>query len=381
MAADGVAGDEAAALREALHDTVRAHLVADVPVGAFLSAGLDSSTLVGFAKPLAGDIRSITFSSDEFRGSEDEEGPLAAQVAQHFGVSHERHVIGRAEFDRDVEAFLQAMDQPTIDGLNTWFVSKAARDSGLKVALSGMGGDELFGSYATFNDVPAMARRYAAYGRHPFIGEGLLRLRTLLRRSSSSTRPMLDGAARYGTTVDGAYLLQRGWIPPWQLDRLMREDVARAGLERLAEAAPLTGDVGPAGLNDFGQVAYLEATRYMRNQLLRDSDWTGMAHSLEIRVPFVDVVLTERVIGIAASGRLRGGKAMLAEVVPGGLPPAIVNRPKTGFSIPIWVWLRQSAAAAAWKRNRFLARNNVGAYSRWAYCVLASRPETAEALR
>jgi len=147
-----------------------------------------------------------------------------------------------------------------------------------------------------------------------------------------------------------------------------------------AELAPLTGDLGPEGLNDFGKVAYLEATRYMRNQLLRDSDWTGMAHSLEIRVPMVDSVLTERVIGLAASGRMRGGKAMLADLVPGALPPAILNRPKTGFSIPIWVWLRQSAAAA-WKRSRFLARHNVGACSRWAYCVLASRPETAEALR
>jgi asparagine synthase (glutamine-hydrolysing) len=247
--------------------------------------------------------------------------------------------------------------------------------------MSGMGGDELFGSYATFTGVPAMARQYATLGRHPWVGDALLRVRTWLRRGSTPTRPMLDGAARYGATVDGAYLLQRGWIPPWQLGQLIREDVARAGLERLAEMAPLTGDVGPEGLNDFGKVAYLEATRYMRNQLLRDSDWTGMAHSLEIRVPLVDVVLTERVIGLAATGRMRGGKAMLAEIVPGGLPPVIVNRPKTGFSIPIWVWLRQSAAAAAWKRNRFLARHNVGAYSRWAYCVLASRPETAEALR
>jgi asparagine synthase (glutamine-hydrolysing) len=119
----------------------------------------------------------------------------------------------------------------------------------------------------------------------------------------------------------------------------------------------------------------------MRNQLLRDSDWTGMAHSLEIRVPMVDIRLTEHAIGIAASGRMRNGKAALADLVPRGLPAAIVNRPKTGFSVPIWVWLNRSASASAWRRNRFLTTQNVGAYSRWAYCVLASLPEAAKELR
>jgi len=380
--AQGIAlGEEVEVLREALRDSVRAHLVADVPVGAFLSAGLDSSTLVGFAKELSGDIRTITFSSEEFRGSEDEEGPLAAEVARHFGVNHERHMISRVDFDKDIGDFMNAMDQPTIDGLNTWFVSKAAAESGLKVALSGMGGDELFGSYSTFADVPEMTRRYQRLGQFPAIGNAMLWLNWMSRTGKSKTRPMFDGAARYGGTIDGAYLLQRGWIPPWQLDKVIRPDVAREGLARLAAMAPLIGDTRKDGLNDFGKVAYLEATRYMRNQLLRDSDWTGMAHSLEIRVPLVDIQLTARVIGLAASSRMRNGKAMLAEVVPGGLPDFIVNRPKTGFAIPIWVWLRSSPSASAWKRNRFLSTQNVGAFSRWAYCVLASHPGMAMELR
>lgn len=374
-------GDEMQVLHDALRDSVRAHLVADVPVGAFLSAGLDSSTIVGFAKDLAGDIRTITFSSEEFRGSEDEEGPLAAEVARHFGVSHDRRMISHAEFDNDVEAFLHAMDQPTIDGLNTWFVSKAAKEAGMKVALSGLGGDELFGSYSTFSNVPAMAGRYRSLARFPALGNAMLRLNSTLRRPSSKTRPMQDGAARYGGTIDGAYLLQRGWLPPWQLGQVIRDDIAREGLARLGEVVPLIDDSGRMGLNDFGRVAYLEATRYMRNQLLRDSDWTGMAHSLEIRVPMVDIRLTERAIGIAASGRMRNGKAALADLVPRGLPAGIVNRPKTGFSVPIWVWLGRSKSASAWKSNRFLSTQNVGAYSRWAYCVLASLPEAAMELR
>ncbi len=374
-------GEELTVLRDALCDSVRAHLVADVPVGAFLSAGLDSSTIVGFAKEFSNNIRTITFSSEEFRGSEDEEGPLAAEVARHFGVSNERRMVSRAEFESDLDAFLHAMDQPTIDGLNTWFVSKAAAEAGLKVALSGTGGDELFGSYSTFQAVPAMASRYRALARFPAVGNAILWLNSTFRSRKATTRPMLAGAARFGGTIDGAYLLQRGWIPPWELARVVRDDVAREGLARLAQLAPLQIESDSGTLNDFGRIAYLEATRYMRNQLLRDSDWTGMAHSLEIRVPMVDVRLTERVIGLAASGRMPNGKAALAKIVPGGLPAAIASRPKTGFSIPIWVWLRNSPRAAAWKKNSFLSHPSVGAYSRWAYCVLSSLPETASELR
>ncbi len=374
-------GQELHALREALRDSVRAHLVADVPVGAFLSAGLDSSTLVGFAKELSGDVRTITFSSEEFRGSEDEEGPLAAEVARHFGVSNERRIVSRAEFDQDVDAFLQAMDQPTIDGLNTWFVSKAASESGLKVALSGVGGDELFGSYSTFSTVPSMANRYGALNRYPAIGDAMLWLNSTFRSRKSKPRPMLDGAARFGGTIDGAYLLQRGWVPPWELEKLMRGETAREGLARLAQVVPLQSNAEMAGVNEFGRIAYLEATRFMRNQLLRDADWAAMAHSLEIRVPLVDIKLTERVIGLAACNRFPSGKAALAQVVPGGLPAAVTQRPKTGFSIPIWVWLQNSARASAWKSNRFLAGQSVGAYSRWAYCVLSNMPDAAMELR
>lgn len=374
-------GQELSVLREALRDSVRAHLVADVPVGAFLSAGLDSSTLVGFAKELTGDVRTITFSSEEFRGSEDEEGPLAAEVARHFGVSNERRMISRAEFDNDIDAFLRAMDQPTIDGLNTWFVSKAASEAGLKVALSGVGGDELFGSYSTFSSVPAMADQYRGLSPYPAIGNAMLWLNSTLRSRNSKARPMLAGAARFGGTIDGAYLLQRGWIPPWDLNKVIRSDVAHEGLARLATRAPLIDGSASDHLNPFGRVAYLEATRYMRNQLLRDADWAAMAHSLEIRVPLVDVRLTERVIGLAACNRFQNGKAAMAQVVPGGLPEAVALRPKTGFSIPIWVWLHNSASASAWKRNRFLSGQNVGAYSRWAYCILSTIPETAMELK
>src|SRR5262249_55216316 len=137
--------------RQALLDSVRHHLVADVPVGAFLSSGIDSGALVGLMCDAGQrDIQTVTVAFDEFRGTDADEAPLAAEVAAQYGTQHTTRVVTEQEFRDDLPRILDAMDQPTIDGLNTWFVSKAARELGLKVAVSGLGGDELFGSYPSF---------------------------------------------------------------------------------------------------------------------------------------------------------------------------------------------------------------------------------------
>jgi asparagine synthase (glutamine-hydrolysing) len=119
----------------------------------------------------------------------------------------------------------------------------------------------------------------------------------------------------------------------------------------------------------------------MRNQLLRDSDWAGMAHSLEIRVPLVDSVVIERLAGLAATGRFQFGKSILPRVLSNGLPAAVASRPKTGFTVPLWQWLRKSPAVGDWRRVKFLRRPNVHDYSRWAYTLLAMAPETAALLK
>ena len=169
------AGSELEYVREVLLDSVRAHMVADVPVGAFLSAGLDSSTIVGLARELsAGPIETITLSSDEFRGNRNDEAPLAGAIARHLAVRNHLRMMSTREFEADLPAFLSAMDQPTIDGVNTWFVSKAAAETGLKVALSGLGGDELFGTYPTFQTIPSMVRRWGSPQSFSRGGAGVL---------------------------------------------------------------------------------------------------------------------------------------------------------------------------------------------------------------
>src|SRR5262249_2415934 len=159
-------------VREALLDSVRHHLVADVPVGAFLSGGIDSGALVGLMRDAGQqDIQTVTLAFEEFSGRNEDEAIIAKEVSAQYGTRHTTRVVTEQEFRDDLPKILDAMDQPTIDGLNTWFVSKAARELGLKVAISGLGGDELFGGYPSFRDVPLCARALAIPGRIPGLGD------------------------------------------------------------------------------------------------------------------------------------------------------------------------------------------------------------------
>ena len=375
-------GSEAEYLREVLLDSVRAHLVADVPVGAFLSAGLDSSTIVGLARELSSaPIETITLTSDEFRGSPNDEAPLAVEIARHLGVRHHLRVMDMREFEADLPAFLSAMDQPTIDGLNTWFVSKAAAETGLKVALSGLGGDELLGGYPTFRTIPRMVEGWRPLNRVPALGRLFCGLYSGIIARYTGAKPKYAGLAQYGGTFPGAYMIERGVIRPWDLPHVLDRDVLRAGLNRLALLDDQLANASAPGVNGFAKVSILESSRYMRNQLLRDSDWAGMAHSLEIRVPLVDSVVVERLAGLAAAGRFEFGKAILPRTLPNGLPVGVAGRPKTGFTVPLWQWLRQSPAVSNWRQVKFLRRPNVHDYSRWAYTLLSTSPDTATMLK
>ena len=178
-AAEGVQADRPGAeiqeeMRAAVLDSVGHHLVADVPVGAFLSAGVDSGSLVGLMRDCGqSDIETVTLAYDEFRGRMDDEAPLAERLALFYGTRHTTRVVTEREFNDDLPRILGAMDQPSVDGINTWFVSKAARELGLKVAISGLGGDEILGGYSTFRDVPRLVRAMALPARIPFLGDAV----------------------------------------------------------------------------------------------------------------------------------------------------------------------------------------------------------------
>ncbi len=337
----------------ALSDSVAAHLVADVPVGVFLSAGLDSALIAALARRLLPEPpTTLTLAFDRFAGSVDDEAPLAAQIARRLGTRHVEHRLGDAEIEALWPGALAAMDQPSIDGFNTFLVSRAAAAHGLKVVLSGLGGDELFGSYPSFRDVPRWTRWAARGAAVP----GLRRAWPRLARAQS--RPKLAGLLRHGATLGGAYALRRAVYLPEELPSLLGPERAAAGLAGY-DAIAHAERVAASAAEPWLAVQKLESELYLRHQLLRDADWASMAHSVELRVPFVDARLSAQ---LAASGfepaRTQGKAALVRRLAP-ELPEACFGRRKTGFSVPL-PGLRDGESRGA--RSRRLARELV---ARW----------------
>ena len=353
-------------VRAALLDSVRAHLVADVDVGVFLSAGRDSGVLAALAAEAGGRLRTVTLGFDEFAGTPGDEVPLAETVARHYGADHRTVRIGATEFRTLRGDFLAAMDQPTLDGLNTYLVSRAAAQAGLKVVLSGLGGDELFGGYPSFAELPRLVRTVSAVPGHAALGRGLRAVSApLLRRIAP---PKAAGVIELGGTWGGAYLLRRGLFMPWELPDVLGPDLAREGWDALQPLVRL--DATAAGITpDRLRVTALESCHYMRSQLLRDSDWASMAHSLELRVPLVDWALTERLAPLLAA-HPEVGKDTMARAGRPMLPAAVLDRPKTGFTTPVRDWLLDDGTASASDRG----------LRGWARAVYARHTDPAGAL-
>ena len=305
---------------------------------------------------------------EEFRGSREDEAPIAAEIASRYGTRHTTRVVTEQEFRNDLPTILEAMDQPTIDGLNTWFVSKAARELGLKVAISGLGGDELFGGYPSFRDVPLWVRTLAIPGQIPALGD--LTRWLLTGVFSQSLNPKAAGLLKYGGNYAGAYFLRRGLFMPWELQAVIGAEIARLGLRRLNPIRHIEARLKPKPRTSFGRIAVLESSLYMRNQLLRDTDWASMAHSLEVRVPLVDSKLLSQLAPITARNGSRS-KHLLANSPRVPLPQSVIGRPKTGFTTPIQSWLQRDNRIQEWRRVPALAADKCAWARRWAFQVSA----------
>lgn len=363
------------AVRNAMLDSVRHHMVADVPVGAFLSAGIDSGALVGLMKDAGQtDIQTVTLAFAEFRGTPQDEAPLAGLVAKLYGVRHTTRVVGEAEFQQDLPRILAAMDQPSIDGINTWFVSKAAAEIGLKVAVSGVGGDELLGGYPSFRDIPRWARLMWLPSRVP----GLATITEQVQAAFPLLRghPKAAGMLRYGGSFAGAYLLRRGLFLPRDLPELIGVDVAREGLKRLQPITHIAGTLTglPRG-NAYAKVATLESALYMRNQLLRDTDWASMAHSLEVRTPLVDATLLRRLAGPLGASSMANNKKFLADSPITKLPDEVTQRAKSGFTTPVNAWQQRHSGTQAWREIGALLPASCPWARRWGYVIATSAAE------
>jgi len=340
-----------ALVHDAVLESVRYHMVADVPVGAFLSAGIDSTAVVALARETgATDLQTMTLRFEEYRGRDNDEAPLAAMVAQQYGVRHTIRDLTLADFRAELPRIFAAMDQPTVDGLNSYFISKAASELGLKVAMSGTGGDELFGGYTSFRDIPRWVPITSFLARVPGLGDGVHRLNAALAKRSRHVSPKMGEIVRYGRSYAGAYLVKRGRFLASELPSVLGEEIAREGLARLDMLGIIERTVTPDPGNAYARVAALESSLYLRNQLLRDMDWASMAHSLEVRVPLVDAHLLRKVAPALVTRRERG-KQLLANAPRPALPAEVRERRKTGFTLPIREWLQAEGRVEFGKRS------------------------------
>ena len=336
-------------LRPLLEEAVRAHLIADVPVGLFLSSGLDSGAIAALAAREQAGIRSFTLT---FPGTAHDEAEFARVIAKRCKTKHsEVPLNGEAVLARLDEA-LAALDQPTMDAINTYFVSWAARKVGLKVALSGLGGDELFAGYQTFADTP----RFSKLIQFAWFVPAALRRMTaplvasLASRKSSPDAPRKAAAAwAYPDALPHPYYFTRTLFAPGQLERIteprFRSSTVNADgvsleptwlgwLERTSNEA--------RKLEPIGGISWLEMRTYMASTLLRDTDTVSMAQSLEVRVPMLDTPLVEFVGSLPDAGRRRAAaqKALLVEALGDLLPHEILAQRKRTFTLPWEEWLR-----------------------------------------
>jgi asparagine synthase (glutamine-hydrolysing) len=340
-----------ARLRTLLEDAVRAHLIADVPVGLFLSSGLDSSAIALLAGRAQQGIQSFTLT---FPDSAYDEGPLARVAAQRAGTHHTEVPLQGKDMLGRLDEAIAALDQPTMDGINTYFVSWAAREVGLKVALSGLGGDELFAGYRTFEDtlklvrlelisrfVPGAFRRISA----PLVNTMLARNRSIDAARKASDAWLMPEALPH------PYFFTRLLFPPTELWRLAdaryrNSAVANDGvnldptwlawLERTSDQAEAAEPIGG--------ISWLEMRTYMASTLLHDTDSVSMAQSLEVRVPFLDTPLVEFVSALPDAARNQPGvsKGLLRAALAGLIPAEILEQKKRTFTLPWEEWMRTS---------------------------------------
>ena len=318
--------------RAALDESVRRHFVSDVPVGIFLSGGIDSTALLALAKSNGYEQLKtfcISFNEQEFN-----EGHDATRTARHFGTDHHDWRMTAEDGSGLFEEFLESQDQPSTDGFNTFCVSKFARESGMKVVLSGLGGDELFGSYPTFAKVPQLMRwhRRLRFLR-PLVAAALLRTRLGLISEWKANRLSAFLGSHGGAAP--AYWTMRAFFTPSEAEKLAQHFTGEKTTGASAEAFEVEIPQCPT---DRDTVGYLETTCYMRNQLLRDSDVFSMAHGLELRVPLVDRCLLQTINRIPSTLRHGAGKRLLLDAVP-EIPAWIAKAPKRGFRFPFEQWV------------------------------------------
>ena len=346
------AAESVAALGHELELAMRQHMVSDVPLGVFLSGGVDSSAVAALAvRSGMGRVKTFHIGFDEGAFNE---SVYARQVADALGTEHAEFRLTQERFQGLIEPALASLDQPTFDAINTYVVSRVVREAGLTVALAGTGGDELFGGYRSFRDLPkaSLLGRGTRLLPRALVGRGITRAQAALRGGAERVPPQtrwgkLGDLVAGGTDLVALYQVFYGLYT----SDFMAELADRAVLARAPHglpppfAAELARKVRRA--DTLTATSLLELSLFIGERLLRDTDAASMAVSLEVRVPLLDHRVVETALSVEEATRYQplGKKQLLKKLGMPELDPALFERPKAGFVLPIEVWAKDRLAA------------------------------------
>ncbi|RZK35793.1 MAG: asparagine synthase, partial [Pedobacter sp.] len=313
-----------------LKNAVQKHLISDAPIGVFLSGGIDSSIITLLADQLQSaknfpkiNTLSLNFDEDQFS-----ERYYQSLIVNQADTNHSDFTIDKLLFSKLFPEALAAMDQPSTDGVNAWFVNHFAKDRGLKAVLSGIGADELFGGYPSFK-------------RMKFVNLLAKIPNVILKMGKWIQKPIFKRAhyLSYHNTI-GKYLFLRGIFTPVEISQLLNLPIAKVD-----QVLMNINVSSPDHLKPEEEASWLEINLYMQNQLLKDTDTMSMQHGVEVRVPFLDEDL------IALAGRIKSDikfsgkqpKQLLIDSFKALLPKATWARPKMGFTFPFQKWLQKES--------------------------------------
>lgn len=331
--------DPNGSINELMKDAVKYRQVSDVPIGVFLSGGIDSSAIVSLmANTSKEPITTLTIG---FKEKEFDESEYSEEISRLFSTKHQLLTLDEEQLLESLPDAINCMDQPTMDGINTYLISRTAQESGLKVVLSGLGGDELFGGYPSFHLVPQLQRRRKLLNYFPRfltkLGSDLLKSSLPINQSNKLQHWLegkLSGANEY-------FLVRALYCEDHVLDLFADSDVAEKETlnnyeltKKLLDARKINGD--------FSLISYLETTHYLQNMLLRDTDMMSMSHPVEVRVPFMDHKLVEYMFSLPEKHKKLTAtpKSLLVDSLKPPLPKSIVQRKKMGFTLPFEIWMR-----------------------------------------
>lgn len=317
-------------VQQTLEDAVKRHLISDAPIGVFLSGGLDSGIIALLAAKHQQQLNTVSLYFEDGNFSEKQ---FQDELLKKISCSNHQFLLQENDFHTALPSIISNMDLPCCDGINTWFISKYAKDSGLKTVLSGIGGDELFGGYPSFERMKTAL--LLSKLPHNFLKAGRFANYKQLKRLCYLS---IDGPV-------GKYLFLRGQFIPADIARFLNADEAEVW--NILEEQPQLNDI--AFLSAGNQASWIETNMYMQNQLLRDADTMSMAHGLEIRVPFLDKEFAQLAFKIKSNIKYDGklGKQLLIDSFKDELPESIWNRPKMGFSFPFKEWFSNNNYATA----------------------------------